>query len=124
MPITPAQAALILGNLPIGETLASALDAAAERLANAVRSGLTGTPGSSHVMPWDETGRLEDSIQHSSDGLNAVIGSDDPAAAPQELGTMHVAPRPFLAPAAAALSEEIVQEIGATLAALLAGHIQ
>ena len=33
--------------------------------------------------------------------MQAVVGSSDPAAAPQEMGTVHLAPRPFLGPVAA-----------------------
>jgi len=41
-----------------------------------------------------------------ADGLQAVVGSSDPAAVPQELGTAHMPPRPFLAPMGAGMGEE------------------
>ena len=42
-----------------------------------------------------------------ADGLQAVVGSSDPAAVPQELGTAHMPARPFLAPVAAGMGEEV-----------------
>ncbi len=119
-PQTPGQAAAALANLPITETLTAALDAAATRLANAIRVELATPPGGPHDQPWRQTGTLQASIAHSTNGLTAEIGSNDPAAAPQEYGTPTFPPRPFLAPAATALAEPIAHDIAAALTALLA----
>ena len=51
----------------------------------------------------------------------AVVGSSDPAAVPQELGTAHMPARPFLAPVAAAMGEEVARTVGAAVAAALRG---
>lgn len=117
---TPGQAAAALAATPIAETLAAAVEAAAIRLVGAVRAELATPPGGSHDMPWRKTGALQDSILHTGEGLTAQVGSDDPAAAPQELGTARTPPRPFLAPAAASLTEPIAHDIAAALTAALA----
>ena len=120
MPFTPGQAADRLAALPIAETLATALAAAATRLADAIRAELSAPPGFPHDFPWRQTGTLQASIAQTIDGLTAQVGTDDPAAAPQEYGTASIPPRPFLAPAAAALAEPVAHDIAAALAALLA----
>jgi phage gpG-like protein len=51
--------------------------------------------------PLLATGELRDSIQFVVEGHTAVIGSDDPVAVYQELGTETIPPRPFLSSAAA-----------------------
>jgi len=51
-----------------------------------------------------------------------VMGSSDPAAVPQELGTAHMPARPFLAPVAAAMGEEVARAVGARVAAALRGE--
>ncbi len=53
-----------------------------------------------------------------ADGSSAAVGSNDPAAAPQELGTARLPPRPFLAPTASAHAEAIANHLGAAVAAL------
>ncbi len=120
MPQTPGQAAAALGAVAIAETLSAAVEAAAVRLADAVRAELATPPGGPHDAPWRKTGALQNSITHSTDGLTAQVGSDDPAAAPQERGTARIPPRPFLAPAAAALAEPIANDIAAALTVVLA----
>jgi phage gpG-like protein len=119
MPQTPGQAAAALAALPIAETLSSAVRAAAVRLAEAVRAELATPPGGPHDAPWRKTGALQDSIAYSSDGLTAQVSTDDPAAAPQELGTARIPPRPFLAPVAAAFAEPIAHDIATALTAAL-----
>ena len=119
MPLTPGQAAAALAGLNIADTLASALLTHAFTLVDAVRDHLATPPGEPHDEPWRQTGTLQSSIAASADGLVARVGSNDPAAAPQELGTATIPPRPFLAPAAASLAEQIALEIGQTLADLI-----
>jgi phage gpG-like protein len=105
------------------ETAARALADEAERLAQTVRDSLGEPQGSdSHDTPWVRTGALRDSIAATAEGLDAAVGSNDPAAAPQEMGTTRLPPRPFLAPAAAAQGETIARTIGDKLAATLRGN--
>lgn len=89
---TLGQAAAALANLPITETLSNALEAAASQLANAIRAELATPPGSPHDIPWRQTGALQASIAHTTDGLIAQIGSNDPVAALQEHGTATAPP--------------------------------
>ncbi len=123
MPMTPGQAAAALAALPIAETLATALADQSARLADAVRANLATPPGGPHEHPWRQTGALQASIAAATDALAAQVGSSDPAAAPQELGTATVPPRPFLAPAAAALADPIARAIGHALADLVARRL-
>ena len=88
-------------------------------MADAVRDELATQPGGPHDTPWRHTGALADSIDSTADGLAAAVGSSDPAAAPQELGTATIQPRPFFAPVAAALGESIAHDVGAALAAII-----
>jgi phage gpG-like protein len=122
--MTPGQAATAFRDLPVSETLGAALEAHTTELAEAVRGALAATPGERHDQPWRESGGLQASIASSADGLVAHVGSNDPAAAPQELGTATVPPRPFLAPAAAEAGERIARDIGRTLAELLRGRLK
>jgi len=64
---------------------------------------------------------LRDSVGAQADGLQAVVGSSDPAAVPQEMGTAKMPARPFLAPVAADMGEEVARAIGARVAAALRG---
>ena len=105
------------------EVAARALAEQAERMAAAVRESLSAPPGSGgHDKPWARTGALRDSIGATADGLQAAVGSNDPAAAPQEIGTSHIPPRPFLAPVAAAMGEEVARAVGDRVAAALRGE--
>ena len=105
------------------ELMATTLAAEAERLAQSVRDGLATPPGAGdHERPWARTGALHDSIAATSEGLEANVGSNDPAAAPQEMGTSKLPPRPFLAPVAAQLSAEVADAIGARVSAALRGQ--
>jgi len=104
---------------------------AAERgagvLAEGVRVRLSEPPGGTHDAPWVESGRLRDGIgtavESDVDGARAAVGSSDPAAVPQELGTVHMRPRPFLAPTAAEMGEEAARVVGVAVAAALRGEI-
>lgn len=105
------------------EIMAKALAEQADRMADAVREGLSRPPGSGeHDAPWLESGALRESIQSSADGLQAAIGSSDPAAAPQEMGTVKMPPRQFLAPVAASMGEEVAKAVGAAVAAAVKGE--
>ncbi len=99
-----------LERLRTEEVMARALAEQADRMAARVREGLSDPPGGGgHDEPWLQSGALRDSVGASpkreafaaeADGLQAAVGSSDPAAVPQELGMAHMPPRPFLAPTA------------------------
>ncbi len=70
--------------------------------------------------PLLRSGTMRDSITHTVEGNRVVIGSDDPIALYQELGTRgpgvgssgyHVPPRPFLATAAYRNRDRIVEAV-------------
>ena len=103
------------------EIMAQALAEEADRLAQAVRDGLDEPPGGAHDRPWTRTGALRDSIAAQTDGLTAAVGSNDKAAAPQEMGTATIPPRPFLAPVAAQQGEASARAIGDAVASALRG---
>ena len=63
--------------------MARALAAQAERMADAVRHNLSDPPGSGgHDEPWRQTGALHDSVGATAEGLQAAVGSSDPAKSP------------------------------------------
>ncbi len=104
------------------EVMAKALAEQAQRMAARVRDGLSEAPGAAgHDEPWLRSGALRDSIGVQADGLQAVVGSSDPAAVPQELGTARMPARPFLAPVAAGMGEEVARAVGAAMVAALKG---
>jgi len=104
------------------EVMARALAEQAQRMAARVRERLSETPGAAgHDEPWLQSGALRDSVGAQADGLQAVVGSSDPAAVPQELGTAHMPARPFLVPVAAGMGEEVARAVGAAVAAALRG---
>lgn len=112
-----------LAQLRADEIIAQTLAEQAQHLAEAVQECLSEPHGAgSHDTPWVRTGALRDSISATAEGLQAAVGSNDPAAAPQEMGTTRLPPRPFLAPAAAAQGETIARTIGDKLAATLRGN--
>lgn len=93
-----------------------ALEDAAQRIEEAVRTALSHSPGGEHDAPWLQSGELRDSIEHEADATRAVIGSTSEIAAYQELGTRTVPPRPVLGPVAAALGQSVAEVIGAAVA--------
>ncbi len=104
------------------EIMARALAEQAERLATAVKENLSEPAGAGeHDRPWLRTGALRDSVDSVSDGLEAAVGSSDPAAAPQEMGTARMPPRPFLMPVAAELGEVVATAVGEAVADALRG---
>lgn len=52
-----------------------------------------------------------------TEGLQAAVGSSDPAAVPQELGTARMPAHPFLAPVAAAMGEEVARAVAVAVVA-------
>ncbi len=112
-----------LERLRVDEVMAKALREQAEQIAEAVRAGLSEPQGAGdHDRPWLRSGALRDSIGAQADGLQAVVGSSDPAAAPQEMGTQHLPPRPFLAPFGASMGQDAARAIGIKVAAALDGR--
>ena len=107
------------------EVLRRAAERGAGVLAEGVRTRLSGTPGGAHEAPWVESGGLRDSIgvavEGDADGARAVVGTSDPAAVPQEMGTAHMPARPFLAPVAGEMGEEAARVAGAVVRAGLRG---
>ncbi len=111
-----------LERLRAEEVMARALAEQAARMAVRVRDGLSEPPGGGgHDEPWLRSGALRDSVGAQADGLRAVVGSRDPAAVPQELGTARMPARPFLAPVAGSMGEEVARAVGAAVAAAIRG---
>ena len=103
--------------------MAAALAVEAEGIAEAVREGLGEAAGEgAHERPWVQSGALRDSVGVAVEGLEAVIGSSDPAALPQEIGTRVVPPRPFLAPVMAERGAVVAERVGAAVAAAIQGE--
>lgn len=112
-----------LERLQLEEVMARALAEQAARMAEAVRETLSEPPGAGgHDQPWLRSGALRDSVGAEADGLQAAVGSSDPAAAPQEMGTARTPPRPFLAPVAAGMGEEIARGVAEAVVAALKGE--
>lgn len=104
------------------EVMAKALAEQARRVAARVREGLSEPPGGAgHNEPWLQSGALRDSVGAQAEGLQAAVGSSDPAAVPQELGTSRMPARPFLAPVAAEMGEEVARAVAAAVVAALRG---
>lgn len=112
-----------LERLRLEEVMAQALAEQADRMAKAVRDGLSEPSGSAgHDEPWLRSGALRDSVGAEADGLQAAVGSSDPAAVPQEIGTAHMPPRPFLAPTGAGMGEEVARGIAEAVVTVLKGE--
>jgi phage gpG-like protein len=112
-----------LERVRVEEIMAKALAEQAERMAQAVREALSDPPGAGpHDKPWQQTGALHDSITATANGLEAAVGSNEQAAAPQELGTAHLPPRPFLAPIAAMMGPDVARAVAAAVAAAIKGN--
>lgn len=72
--------------------------------------------------PLLRTGEMRDLIQHTVHGNEGCVGSDDPVALWQELGTSKIPPRSFLVSSAIASIDRIERVAGAaTVAALVGG---
>lgn len=85
------------------------------------RLGFTGKV--SGTDPLLRTGTLRDSIQYEVDpiakGVDITLGSHDPVAAYQELGTSSIPPRPFLSTAQLESVEPATKILGNTAIELL-----
>jgi len=105
--------AALLERVAEGEATRVAFREGAAALAAAVRDRLSHGPGEAHAAPWVQSGALRDSVGEmmDGDGWRGVVGSGDAAAAPQELGTLHVPARPFLAPVAAERGEALAERV-------------
>ncbi|HEX3350111.1 MAG TPA: hypothetical protein VHS58_18635 [Acetobacteraceae bacterium] len=110
-----------LARLDLGAVVQEALAREAGAMANAVRDALAGAPGHAHDAPWERTGALHASIGSDADTSRAVIGSSDPVAVYQELGTARVPPRPFLAPVGAEHGAAAADAVGAAVVAAIGG---
>lgn len=77
--------------------------------------------GFSPDEPLLRTGDLKESISHSVEGLEALVGSTSDVAIYQELGTLHIPPRPFLGSAAIRNEHKIVEAAGAAAVSGIVG---
>ena len=105
-----------LVRLDMTESQHAAVDAAARVLQEAIQEALSTSPGGDHSKPWRRTGSLQSSIDYRSDSTSATVGSDDPVAIDQEIGTHSIPPRPFLSPVAAAHAEELARQVAGSIA--------
>ena len=121
--MTVGQLAQALKQLPVQDCLAANLEAQAQRLADSVRTSLSSLPGELHDQPWQQTSALKASISVTVVDLTAQIGTNDPAAAPQEFGTRHIPPRPFMLPVLESEVSAVVDDIGAALLDCLSNHV-
>lgn len=71
--------------------------------------------------PLLRTGKLRDSIEHKVEGHTAHVGSNNPVAVYQELGTSRIPPRSFLGGAAFKKEEEVKAVLGESVIAVIAG---
>ncbi len=116
-----AEALLRLDRIDLRQARRAALERAAVRLEDTVKLSLSHEPGEDHAAPWLRTGELRASITRQLTEDTAVIGSAEPVAVYQELGTRTLPPRPFLAPAGAAEAAGIARDFGEIIAAAIEG---
>ena len=117
--MTVAQFAARLAQLPFEAVRREALERSAALIADTVRQSLSEVPGGSeHGVPWRRSGALSASIGHQVDDDVAVVGSTDPVAVFQEIGTERDRPRPFLSPVAERDGEAVARSIGVAIAEL------
>lgn len=104
-----------LAGIDVREAEQAVLREQTTRLELAIRQLLTDPPNGDHTVPWLRTGALRDSIVSEVTESRAVVGSGDPVAVYQEMGTRTIPPRPFLAPSAQAAGPLIAERIAATI---------
>ena len=104
-----------LARMDIQDAARQGLEEAAKQLEASVRETLSRRPGEDHSAPWLRTGSLHDSISTQVDEATASIGSADPVAVDQELGTRTIPPRPFLGSTAASEAARTVETFAAVL---------
>jgi phage gpG-like protein len=73
--------------------------------------------------PLLETGEMRDSIEHVATDKEACIGSNSDKALWQELGTVKIPPRSFLAGALHHKTDEVVKVIGREIHGALIGDV-
>ena len=109
------------GSLDLDAVLRDALAQQAGAMADEVRAALAGAPGDADDAPWERSGALHASIGSDAAAAGAVVGSSDPVALYQELGTAAVPPRPFLAPVGVARGQAAAEAVGDAVARAVAG---
>jgi hypothetical protein len=77
--------------------------------------------GFSPDEPLLRAGDLKNSISHSVEGLEALVGSTSDVAIYQEMGTLRIPPRPFLGPAAMRNEHKILEAAGAAAVSGIVG---
>lgn len=87
-----------------------------ETQADRVRQGFTPND------PLLRSGDLRDSIESTAAPDGFLVGSQSEIAVYQELGTEHIPPRPFLAPALLESTPAILSQLGAAIERTLAGE--
>lgn len=78
--------------------------------------------GYSENEPLLRSGELRDSTSHTSEPLEAVIGSTDPVMVFHELGTSKMPPRPVFGPAVVHSEAKIAAIVGGALVVGLVGE--
>jgi phage gpG-like protein len=100
----------------LGTNLASWVQLAAGTIADKQRQGFP-TP-----KPLLRTGKMRDSIEYVVHGNEGAVGSNDPVAVFQELGTSRMPPRSFLVSSAISSSDQIARMATAATVAAFSGH--
>lgn len=125
MRTTLVEAAARLADAVVRDGMVRGAARAAALIADAVRERLSGGPGGGHEAPWLRTGGLRGSIgvivAEDGSAVRAVVGSSHVAAVAQELGTVRLAARPYLAPSAAESGEAAARVIREEVTAALVG---
>jgi len=125
MRTTLVETAARLADAAVRDGMVRGAARAAALIADAVRERLSGGPGGGHEAPWLRTGGLRGSIgvivAEDGSAVRAVVGSSHIAAVAQELGTVRLAARPYLAPSAAESGEAAARVVGEEVTAALVG---
>ena len=74
--------------------------------------------------PLLRTGEMRDSIQHETNGFEAIVGSTDDKMVYHEFGTDKIPPRPVIGPAAFSNQEKIQEILGtAVVSGFIGGNV-